>query len=94
MSLILLPRVAPDSAHEVTYLTDQHPFAAEGFRLAIIASLRLIERNNAVGRHSQTAGIREWSVPDGPYVIPYRIKDQDVEILRIWHTSRRQPKQW
>lgn len=94
MSLILLPRAVADIAHEVAYLSEQHSSAAEGFRLAIVASLRLIERNNAVGRHSQTAEIREWSVPDWPYVIPYRINGSDVEILRIWHTSRRQPKQW
>jgi plasmid stabilization system protein ParE len=26
-----------------------------------------------------------------PYVVPYRVREQDIEILRVLHTSRRWP---
>lgn len=29
-----------------------------------------------------------------PYIIPYRVKDGAVEILRVFHTSRRWPRKF
>ena len=94
MSLILLPLAAQDIAKAVTYLNKTNIHAVAPFRQAIIKSLRLLESNPKVGRHSQSQGLREWSVPDWPYLSPYRIVDGDVEILRVWHTKRRQPQLW
>jgi len=28
------------------------------------------------------------------YMVPYRVKGDAVEILRVFHTSRRLPKRW
>jgi toxin ParE1/3/4 len=29
-----------------------------------------------------------------PYIVPYRIKDDAVEVLRVFHTSRKWPTQF
>ena len=34
---------------------------------------------------------RELVIGSLPYVIPYRVRDGDIEILRVLHTSRRWP---
>jgi len=94
MSLVLLPLAAQDIAKAVSYLNKNDVHAVAPFRQTIIRSLRLIESNPKVGRHSRSPGVREWSIPDWPYLIPYRIVGDDVEILRIWHTRRRQPLDW
>ena len=26
-----------------------------------------------------------------PYIVPYRVREKDIEILRVLHTSRRRP---
>lgn len=94
MSFTLLPLAVQDIAEAVTHLNKTDVRAVAPFRQAIIRSLKLIASNPNIGRHSRSDGIREWSIPGWPYLIPYRIVGADVEILRIWHTRRRQPLDW
>lgn len=28
------------------------------------------------------------------YIVPYRVRGQTIEILRVFHTSRRLPERW
>jgi plasmid stabilization system protein ParE len=37
-------------------------------------------------------GTRELLIGELPYAIPYRMLEQDIEILRVLHTSRRWPE--
>jgi len=94
MNLVLLPQAAQDIADAVTYLNRANGHAVAPFRQAIAKSLRLIATNSRVGHHSRTDGVREWSVPDWPYLIPYRVVGEEVQVLRVWHTKRRQPRNW
>lgn len=36
-------------------------------------------------------GTRELVVRELPYVIPYRVRDNHIEILRVLHTSQSRP---
>ena len=51
----------------------------------------LLGRHAALGRPGRVLGTRELVVRGPPYVIPYRVRDNHVEILRVLHTSRRWP---
>ncbi len=31
---------------------------------------------------------REWVVSQTPYLLVYRVRNDEVEILRVWHTKR------
>ncbi|MEP7056993.1 MAG: hypothetical protein ABI809_04380 [Caldimonas sp.] len=42
----------------------------------------------------RTPGTRELVVTKTRYLIPYRVRGNVVEVLRIFHTSRRTPKRW
>ncbi len=94
MNLVLLPLAAQDIAEATAYLSRSDARIAIPFRQAIAKSLRLLALNSHIGRHSRTEGVREWSVPDWPYVIPYRVLEEEVQILRLWHTRRNQPPRW
>ena len=48
----------------------------------------------ALSRPGRVAGTRELIVAQTQYVIPYRVKADVVEILRVFHASRRPPKRW
>ena len=43
------------------------------------------------GRKGRMEGTRELVFPGLPYVVVYRIQDQDLEILRIYHGAQDWP---
>jgi toxin ParE1/3/4 len=45
-----------------------------------------------IGRPGRVRGARELVVVGTPYVIPYRVKGEEVQILRVYHAARRWPK--
>jgi toxin ParE1/3/4 len=45
------------------------------------------------GRPGRVAGTRELVVPGLPYILPCRLREDRVEILRVLHTARRWPEQ-
>ena len=45
----------------------------------------------AIGRPGRVLGTRELVIGRLPYIVPYRVREKDIEILRVLHTSRRWP---
>jgi len=43
------------------------------------------------GRKGRVAGSLELVVPGLPYVIPYRVREEEIEVLRVYHAKRRWP---
>lgn len=46
------------------------------------------------GRPGRIFGTRELVIDKYPYIVPYRVKDNEIQILRVFHTSRKPPKRW
>lgn len=46
-----------------------------------------------IGRPGRIPGTRELVVPGTPYIVPYRVKTDRIEIARIYHSARRWPSQ-
>jgi toxin ParE1/3/4 len=51
----------------------------------------LLTRHAALGRPGRVMGTRELVIGNLPYIIPYRVRDGEIEILRVLHTARRWP---
>ena len=47
-----------------------------------------------VGRAGRVFGTRELVISRYPYIIPYRVRGDTVEILRVFHTSKKLPNKW
>jgi len=45
-----------------------------------------------IGRIGRVAGTYELVIPGIPYIVPYRIQNQEVQILSVYHTSRKWPE--
>ena len=45
-----------------------------------------------IGRIGRVAGTYELVIPGIPYIVPYRIHNQEVQILSVCHTSRKWPE--
>lgn len=44
-----------------------------------------------LGRPWRRGGTRELVVPGGPFIVAYKVRGEVIEILRVFHGSRRWP---
>ena len=74
------------------YIGQDSPAAAARVVLEVIDQTEShLTRHVAVGRPGRVLGTRELVNAGLPYIVPYRVRDSDIEILRVLHTSRRWP---
>jgi toxin ParE1/3/4 len=79
---------------EAEYISQDNPAAAAAVVTKIREAVRNLERHPALGRPGRVPETRELVIPDTPYIVPYRVKGKSVEILRVFHGSRRWPKRF
>ena len=48
----------------------------------------------AKGRPTEVPGVRELVIQRWPFLTPYHVSQNNVEILRVHHQSRQHPEQW
>jgi toxin ParE1/3/4 len=49
----------------------------------------LLSENPQLGHPGRVPGTRELVIPKTPFVIPYRVRDDVLEVLRAYHHARR-----
>ena len=81
---------------EASYIAKDNTEAAQKVILKIYDIVNLLANNPAMGHPGRIHNTRELIVPDTPYLIPYRVnsKSKIIEILRVFHTSRKLPEKW
>ena len=77
---------------EADYIGEDSPAAARRMVQRIFRAVNLLKKNPAMGRPGRVAGTREVVVAGTPYVLPYRVRANAVEILRVFHAARRWPE--
>src|SRR5690349_13467161 len=60
----------------------------------VLDSVALLAQQPGLGRSGRVHGTRELVVPKTRYIVPYRVRGETIEILRVFHTSRRLPQKW
>ena len=53
-----------------------------------------LEEHPKMGRPGRVRGTLELVIPGLPYIVPYRIKGNDVQILSVFHAARKWPEQF
>ena len=79
---------------EATYIAVDDPKAAQLVVARILDAVALLAEQPGLGRPGRLPGTRELLVPKTRYLVPYRIRGDVVEVLRVFHTSRRTPQRW
>jgi addiction module RelE/StbE family toxin len=57
----------------------------------IRAAVVRLAASPALGRSGRVAGTRELVIPRTPYVVPYRVAGDVVQIITILHSAQRWP---
>ena len=60
-----------------------------GFILGAVASLA---RHPEIARAGRLPGTRELVVGNTPFLLPYRVRDEAIEVLRVLHGRQRWPE--
>lgn len=92
MQVKWLRRVLRNLEEEAAHLARDNPQAAAALVSQADESTRLLARHPDMGRPGRVPGTRELVLPHFSYIIPYRVREQRVEILRVLHTSRKWPQ--
>jgi toxin ParE1/3/4 len=91
MILIWSPQAKQDLAALFAYLTEDNPAAAYRITSRIADSVDQLVSYPSIGRPGRVPGTRELVVATTPYIVPYRVRGQEIEILRVYHSARRWP---
>jgi toxin ParE1/3/4 len=70
----------------VNQIREDNPEAARAVAQAILDRVAGLKRFAGLGRPGERKGTRELVSP--PYVVVYRLKEDVVEILYIWHGAQ------
>ena len=65
--------------------------AAQRMVVGLVASVDALRDHPNLGRPGRLTGTRELVVSGTPYVVPYRVQGDDVQILAVFHGARRWP---
>jgi toxin ParE1/3/4 len=76
---------------EADYIAEDNPAAADRLVQRVMRAVDLLGKNPAMGRPGRVSGTRELVVADTPYIVPYRVRTNAVEVLRVFHAARRWP---
>lgn len=74
------------------YISQHDPAAAVRTALQIIQSVETgLADNPRMGRPGRVPGTRELVIPRTPYIVPYRIVEGNIQVLRVYHAARLWP---
>ena len=79
---------------EAAYIAADDPAAARLVVKRVLDAVAQLEEQPDLGRPGRVPGTRELVVLKTRYLVPYRVHSDKVEILRVFHTSRRLPARW
>jgi toxin ParE1/3/4 len=57
----------------------------------ILKAVDLLQAHPEMGRPGRVLGTRELVVPDTPYVMPYRVRRERLELIAVFHGRQKFP---
>lgn len=94
MRLRWLRRALRNLDDEATYIAAEDSTAASLVVERVLDAVAQLEQQPGLGRPGRVPGTRELVVGNTRYIVPYRVRGETVETLRVFHTPRRLPDRW
>jgi toxin ParE1/3/4 len=93
MTPLWSPEAVADLAALRAYIAQDDPAAAQRVALHIIRNVEtLLPSSPEMGRPGRVSGTRELVIPRTPYIVPYRLVRNTIQVLRVFHGARRWPE--
>jgi toxin ParE1/3/4 len=80
-----------DLEEAAEFISKDNPEAARKMIRRIWAAAQLLAEHPESGRAGRVPGTRELIIGGTPFILPYRVKDNTLQILRVLHSSRKWP---
>jgi toxin ParE1/3/4 len=71
------------------YITEENPQSARDLLAEIKKRATILQETPHLGRLGRLEATRELVLAWTHYVLPYRLEDQQIQILAVFHTSRK-----
>jgi toxin ParE1/3/4 len=86
-------RLALDDLQKIdTFISKDNPTAAKKVLTLIWENTRRLKEHPQIGRPGRVAGTRELVISNTPFIVPYRVISDEIQILRIIHGARNWPE--
>ena len=92
MKVIWSPEARQDLRDIYLYLATENPDASRALQERIKQGVQLLRDNPHIGRPGRVSGTRELVISGTSYIVPYRIREKRLELLRVYHTARKWPE--
>ena len=79
---------------EGSFISEEDPAAARLIVERVLNAVQMLADQPALGRPGRVPNTRELVVLKTRYIVPYRVRGETIEILRVFHTARRPPQHW
>ena len=76
------------------YISQDNPDAAARTVAAIVKAVETLEQFPSSGRPGRISGTRELVVSGTPHIVPYRVRGDVVQLIRVFHAARKWPSQF
>jgi len=80
------------AAHE--YLSHGSPGGADALVERVLSAIDFLEQYPNLGRSGRIDGTRELVVTGTPFIVGYRLRHNQIEILGVLHAARKWPKKF
>jgi len=74
------------------HIARENPAAADRVVTSILARVQGLMTHSHIGRPGRVADTRELVIADSPWIVPYRVRGEEVQILAVIHGARRWPQ--
>ena len=71
------------------YICSDNFEAAQQVVKHIVDSIESLKDNPSIGRAGRVLRTRELIISKYPYIVPYQVRENNIYILRVLHTSRK-----
>ena len=89
MKIVWAEPARQNSREIFEYIAEENPNAARALLAEIKERILTLQDNPQLGRVGRVDGTRELVLSGTQYILPYRVKDRQIQILAVFHTARK-----
>ena len=88
MKIIWYAKAVHDLTEIRGHIRRDNPQAAQSVAQRILKIFGVLKDQPSLGKPGRVEGTREIVVPGLPLTIPYRVRQKEIQILRVFHQSQ------